>query len=334
MKATVLTGLNQPLQWQEVPTPVPDEGEVLILLKAAALNHRDVWIQKGQYAGLKFPCILGSDGAGVVVEAGPNVDKSWVSKEVILNAGLFWGRNPAFPSKEFRILGLPDDGTFAEYICFPVSHVYPKPPHLTFEEAAAIPLGGLTAYRALFSRAGLKAGEKVLITGIGGGVALLAFQFALSIGAQVYVSSGSDEKLERAKALGAAGGVNYREEDWGKKLAVKAKGLDVILDSAGGKGFGRLIEVAAPGGRIALYGGTSGAWKEVSPQRVFFKQLNIFGTTMGSAEEFEAMLQLISEKQLKPILDQSFPLFEAEQALRRMDGAEQFGKIILQMDQS
>ena len=142
MKAAVLTGVNQPLHWQEVPTPVPAEGEVLIQLKAAALNHRDVWIQKGQYAGLRFPCILGSDGSGVVVETGPKVDKSWIGREVVLNPGLFWGNNPAFPSKEFRILGLPDDGTFAEYIRFSVSHVYPKPTHLTFEEAAALPLGG------------------------------------------------------------------------------------------------------------------------------------------------------------------------------------------------
>lgn len=332
MKASVLGGINQPLQWQEVPTPAPAEGEVLIRLKAAALNHRDVWIQKGQYAGLKFPCILGSDGAGTVVETGPNVDQSWIGKDVVLNPGLFWGSNPAFPAKEFRILGLPDDGTFAEYIRFPVSHTYPKPAHLRFAEAAALPLGGLTAYRALFSRAQLKAGEKVLITGIGGGVALLALQFARSIGAQVYVTSGSDEKLERAKALGAAGGVNYRQEGWSKQLAAQAGGLDVIIDSAGGEGFGRLVEVAAPGGRMGLYGGTSGAWKEVSPQRVFFKQLSLFGTTMGSGQEFEGMLRLIEEKQLKPVLDQSFPISEAEQALRRMDGAEQFGKIVLRMD--
>jgi NADPH:quinone reductase-like Zn-dependent oxidoreductase len=332
MQASVLRGIDQPLQWQQVPTPIPADGEVLIRLKAAALNHRDVWIQKGQYAGLKFPCILGSDGAGTVVETGPNVDTSWMGKEVVLNPGLFWGSNPAFPAKEFRILGLPDDGTFAEYIRFPVSHTYPKPAHLSFEEAAALPLGGLTAYRALFSRAGLKAGEKVLITGIGGGVALWAFQFARSVGAQVYVTSGSDEKLERAKALGAVGGVNYRHEGWSKQLAAQAEGLDVIVDSAGGEGFGRLIEVAAPGGRIALYGGTNGAWKEVSPQRVFFKQLSLFGTTMGSAEEFEAMLQLVQEKQLKPVLDQSFLLSEAEHALRRMDGAEQFGKIVLKID--
>jgi NADPH:quinone reductase-like Zn-dependent oxidoreductase len=332
MKASILKAVNQPMQWKEVPTPVPAEGEVLIRLKAAALNHRDVWIQKGQYAGLKFPCILGSDGAGIVVETGPKVDKSWIGREVVLNPGLFWGSNPAFPAREFRILGLPDDGTFAEYIRFPVSHVYPKPPHLSFEETAALPLGGLTAYRALFSRARLKAGEKVLITGIGGGVALLALQLALSVGAQVYVTSGSDEKLERAKALGAMGGVNYREEGWSKQLAAQTKGLDVIIDSAGGEGFGRLIEVAAPGGRIALYGGTSGAWKEVSPQRVFFKQLSIFGTTMGSAEEFEAMLELVQEKQIRPIVDQHFPLSEAEQALRRMDRSEQFGKIVLRMD--
>ncbi len=336
MKAAVLEGMNQPLVLKDAPTPSPGPGEVLVQLKAAALNHRDVWIQKGQYAGLNYPCIIGSDGVGIVTEVGPDADKALIGKEVIINPGLFWGDNPKFPSKQFRILGLPDDGTFAEYIKIPASHVYAKPAQLSFEEAAAIPLAGLTAFRALFSRAGLQAaegrpGEKVLITGIGGGVALFVLQFAIASGAQVFVTSGSDEKIERAKRLGALGGVNYKAEAWSKKLAVQANGFDIIIDSAGGEGFARLIELAAPGGRIATFGGTQGSWKEISPQRVFYKQLNIFGSTMGSAAEFAAMLRFIEEKSIKPIIDQVYLFAEAEQAMRRMAQSEQFGKLVLKV---
>ena len=336
MQAIVLEGINQPLRLREVPDPLPAAGEVLVELRAAALNHRDVWIQKGQYAGLRFPCILGSDGAGVVGEAGEGV-RSLIGQEVILNPGLFWGDDRRFPAKDFRILGLPDDGTFAQRIRISAAHVHPKPTHLSFEEAAALPLAGLTAYRALFSRAGLQAGEKVLITGIGGGVALFALQFALAAGAQVWVTSGSDEKLEKAKKLGAVDGANYGAENWPKTLATrvnpdgKLPSFDVIVDSAGGEGFRDLIELAAPGGRIALFGGTRGAWQNISPQRVFYKQLSILGSTMGSASEFSAMVQFVEEHRLRPVIDQTFPLAEAERAVRRMDQSMQFGKLVLTM---
>ncbi|MBC7923656.1 MAG: zinc-binding dehydrogenase [Ferruginibacter sp.] len=336
MQAIVLEGINHPLRLQEVPDPVPAAGEVLVGLRAAALNHRDVWIQKGQYAGLRFPCILGSDGAGVVTDAGEGA-RSLIGQEVILNPGLFWGDDSRFPARDFRILGLPDDGTFAQRIRIPASHAHPKPAHLGFEPAAALPLAGLTAYRALFSRAGLRANEKVLVTGIGGGVALFALQFALAAGARTWVTSGSDEKLARANQLGAAGGANYHAVDWPKQLAAQASedgklpGFDVIIDSAGGEGFRNLIELAAPGGRIALFGGTRGAWKDISPQRVFYKQLTILGSTMGSASEFEAMIRFVTTNRLQPVVDRIFPLSQAEEALRRMDQAEQFGKLVLTM---
>ncbi|MES2733315.1 MAG: zinc-binding dehydrogenase [Bacteroidota bacterium] len=334
MKASVLDGLQQPLVLKDVPTPTPAAGEALIQLKAAALNHRDVFIQQGQYPGLKFPCILGSDGAGIVTCVGKDVDESWLGREVIINPGLLWGNNPKYPSKSFRILGLPDDGTFAEYIRIPSSQLYAKPTHLSFEEAAAIPLAGLTGFRALYSRADVQPNDKVLITGIGGGVALCVLQFALASAAQVYVTSSSDAKIEQAKKLGAVGGINYQADDWSKQLKTwtQNEGFDVIIDSAGGEGFGKLIELAAPGGRIAIYGGTHGNWKDVSPQRVFYKQLNIFGSTMGSPQEFQSMLNFIEEKQLHPVIDRIFPLAEAEQAMRRMEKAEQFGKLVLKME--
>jgi NADPH:quinone reductase-like Zn-dependent oxidoreductase len=333
MKALVLEGVNQPIQLKDVPVPQLAPREVRIRVKAAALNHRDVWIQKGQYAGLKFPVTPGSDGAGLVTETGEGVDRNLIGKEVIINAGLFWGDNPKTHNrKTFKILGLPDDGTFAEYVKVPASYVYPKPAHLTFEQAAALPLGGLTAYRALFIRAGLQPGERVLITGTGGGVAQLAMQFAVAAGAQVYVTSGSDEKIARAKEMGAAGGVNYRSADWAGQLKATGGEFDVLVDSAGGEGFVKLVDLAALGGRIVFYGGTNGVINGLVPGKLFWKQLSLLATTMGSEADFEAMLRFVAEKEIVPVVDRVFPLAEGEAALRYMDSATQFGKIVLKVE--
>ncbi|TAE34006.1 MAG: alcohol dehydrogenase [Cytophagales bacterium] len=337
MKAIRLTELNQPVALTEVPKPEPSAGDALIRLKAAALNHRDVFVQKGLYPGISVPVTLGSDGAGVVEAVGEGVDTGLVGQEVIINCGHNWGDNPRFYSWMFKILGMPDDGTFAEYVAVPKQYLYPKPAHLSFTEAAAVPLAGLTAWRALMTRAALKPGEKVLITGIGGGVALFALQFAVAAGADVWVTSGSDEKLERAKTLGAKGGVNYKDPDWHKNL-MKATGggkigyFDVTIDSASGPDFAKLMDTSAPGGRIAVFGGTTGNITNVVPSKVFFKQLNIFGSTMGSDAEFGAMIAFVNEHQVKPVVDQVFPLADAEKALRKMDSGSQFGKIILAVD--
>jgi zinc-binding alcohol dehydrogenase/oxidoreductase len=329
MKALVLEALNVPLVIKDVPTPTVGAGEVLAKVKAAAFNHRDVWIQKGQYAGIKFPSILGSDGAGVVAEVGSDVSKDWLGKEVVINPSLNWGNNPKAQAKDYKILGLPDNGTFAEFVKVPASNVFEKPKHLSFPEAAAIPLAGLTGYRALFTRATLAAGEKVLVTGIGGGVALFVMQFAIAAGASVYVTSGSDEKINQAVALGAKGGVNYKSEAWYKTLQAQAGNFDVIIDSAAGDGFSKLIDLAAAGGRITFFGGTTGAIKDLTPAKIFWKQLSIFGSTMGTSEEFDAMLNFIATHHIKPVVDKVFPFAEAEQAMRRMDSAGQFGKIVL-----
>ncbi len=337
MKAIRLTELNQPVALTEVPKPEPSAGDALIRLKAAALNHRDVFVQKGLYPGISVPVTLGSDGAGVVEAVGEGVDTGLVGQEVIINCGHNWGDDPRFYSWMFKILGMPDDGTFAEYVAVPKQYLYPKPAHLSFTEAAAVPLAGLTAWRALMTRAALKPGEKVLITGIGGGVALFALQFAVAAGAEVWVTSGSDEKLERAKTLGAKGGVNYKDPDWHKNLMKATSGgkigyFDVTIDSASGPDFAKLMDTAAPGGRIAVFGGTTGNITNVVPSKVFFKQLNIFGSTMGSDAEFGAMIAFVNEHQLKPVVDQVFPLADAEKALRKMDSGSQFGKIILAVD--
>ena len=330
MQALVLDGINQPVQLREVPTPQPGPGEVQVHLRAAALNHRDVWIQKGQYAGLKFPVILGSDGAGTVTELGEGVEQGLRGQAVLINPGQNWGDKPAAQGHEFSILGLPHNGTFAEYVCVPARYVQPKPAHLSFEQAAALPLGGVTAYRAVFTRAALQAGERVLINGIGGGVALLALQMAVAAGAEVWVTSGAEEKIEKAVALGAKGGISYKTEKWPASLSKQAGGgFDVLVDSAGGPGFGDLLDAAAPGGRIVFYGATNGDVPDLAARKVFWKQLSLLGSTMGTEQDFTAMVRFFEQHQLVPVVDQTFPLAEGETALRRMEESLQFGKLVL-----
>ena len=340
MKAVQLFETHQPLQYAEVPTPVAGPGKVLVKLRAAAINHRDVFIQQGLYPGIKLPVILGSDGAGVVAEVGVGVDSAWQGRAVIINPALHWGNNPNVYGPDFQILGMPTNGTYAEYIAVDAQYLYPQPAHLSYEQAAALPLAGLTAWRALMTRAGLQesASKKVLITGIGGGAALYALQFSVAVGAEVWVTSGSDEKIDRAKKLGAAGGVNYRQPDWYKTLLVQTGGersgyFDSIIDSAGGPGFSRLTDLAAPGGRIVIFGGTTGNLTDIVPSKLFFKQLTILGTTMGTPDEFANMLTFVSKKQLTPIVDEVFPLAKAELAFDKMKQGQQFGKLVLTQEE-
>jgi zinc-binding alcohol dehydrogenase/oxidoreductase len=336
MKAALLESLHEPLVVKELPTPAPGHSEALVLIKAAALNHRDVWIQKGLYPGIKTPVILGSDGAGIVTEVGDAVDKKWIGKEVIINPSHNWGDNPDFYGPDHKILGLPDNGTFATYCKVEARYLVEKPNHLSFEEAAALPMAGQTAWRALFSRAKLQPRDKVLITGAGGGVAITAIQLAVAAGAEVWVTSGSDNKIKKAIALGAKGGVNYHNSTWFRDLLVNARArkegyFNVIIDSAAGPGFARLIDVAAPGARICMYGGTTGPITGVIPARVFFKQLTILGSTMGTEQEFADMIHFVEQHQLVPVLDEVVELDNIENALRKMDTGKQFGKIVLRI---
>lgn len=332
MKAAILEGVKQPLVIKQVADPQPAAHEVVVKLAAAALNHRDVWIQQGLYAGLKFPIILGSDGAGVVSAVGAEVDQAWLGQAVTLNPGTDWGDNPRAQSRQYKILGLPEDGTFAQLVKAPAKNLVAKPVHLSFTATAALPLGGLTAYRALFTRGGLQPGERVLITGVGGGVAMLAFQFAVACSAQVYVTSGSDEKLERVRQLGALGGVNYREAEWSKKLRTQVAGFDLIFDSAGGDAFPELMELAVPGGRIVTIGATLGNPKGIDLRRVFWKQVSILGSTMGTDRDFAAMIDFVTQHKVEPVIDHIFPLDEAEAAMQRMANAGQLGKIVLAIE--
>lgn len=331
MFAAQLTETNQPLVYAELASPEPGRGEVLIDLKAAALNHRDVYIQKGQYPGVQMPVIPGSDGAGTIAALGEGVTNLSIGQEVVVNPSFGWGSDPRVQSQTYSILGMPRNGTFAQQLVVPALQVFRKPKHLNFNEAAALPLAGLTAWRALMTRAALRKSDRVLITGIGGGVAQFAMLFAVGHGNETWVTSSSAHKLEKAMAAGATGTANYSQEGWADRLQEAAGLFDVIIDSAGGEGFGELTQLVAPGGRIVFYGGTRGKWPRILPQPLFWKQVSILGSTMGTAEEFGEMLKFTEKEQLVPLVDQIFPLQEAQAALNRMDAGDQMGKIVLRI---
>lgn len=327
MRAVQLLGVNQ-LKVVDVPEPTPARGEVVIALRAAALNHRDAWIKAGQYAGLKWHCTLGSDGAGVVVACGEGVDSAWQGREVIVNPSFGWGAREAAQGPEFSILGLPRDGTLAEKIAVPVVQLSPKPAHLSWEEAAALPLAGLTAYRAVFSRAQLQPGERILLSGIGGGVALFALQFAVAAQAEAWVTSSAPEKIARAVTFGARGGFDYRDPQWAKAAATQPGLFDVIVESAGGEGFERLLDVAAPGGRVVFFGATRGNPPVLPMRKVFWRQLSLLGTTMGSPRDWDAMIAFVARHRLRPTVSRVFALDQAAAAFELMEKGEQFGKIV------
>jgi zinc-binding alcohol dehydrogenase/oxidoreductase len=331
-RALSLEDVGAPLKIKTVELPGLKAGEAAVRLYAAALNHRDVWIQKGQYAGLRFPLVPGSDGAGVVEKVGPGVDAGWLGRKVVINPSLDWGPSVEAQGKEFRILGLPDSGTFAEWIKVPAANLAPMPAHLSFEEAAALPLAGLTAYRSLFTRGKVAAGEKLLVTGIGGGVALFLLRFGLAAGARVFVTSGSDDKLRRAADLGAEGGANYKDAAWAEALQAKAGGFfDCVIDSAGGPGFVKLCDLTRPGGRLVFFGATTGNPQELPLRKIFWRQLTLLGSTMGSPAEFADMAKYVEEKQIRPVIDGVYPFEQADEAMRRMDDGGQFGKLILKI---
>lgn len=329
MRAVRLTGINQ-IEIADVPTPSLAAGEALVAIRAAALNHRDVWIMLGQYAGLKYPCIPGSDGAGVVEAVGAGVDRAWIGREVIINPSLNWGADESAQGAGFSILGLPREGTLAEKIAVPAEQLAPKPAHLGWAEAAAVPLAGLTAWRALMTRARLAPGERVLTTGIGGGVALFALQFAVAHGADVWVTSSSDEKISRAVKLGAKGGANYTAPDWTRQLAVPG-GFNVIVDSAGGSGFESVLDLAAPGGRVVFFGATRGNPPVLPMRKVFWRQLSLLGTTMGSPADWSAMTGALAQHRLQPVVSEVVPIERAAEAFALMERGGQFGKIVVQI---
>jgi zinc-binding alcohol dehydrogenase/oxidoreductase len=308
-------GGPQNLRVDEIARPVPADGEVLVRIHAASLNRRDVFITQGLYPKIDLPRTLGSDGAG-------ELD----GKDVVIDPMLGWGENPHLWATTASILGMPHDGTFAQYVAVPKTNVYPKPPHLSVEEAAAIPLAGLTAYRATFTRGQLHAGETVLIPGIGGGVQTFVLLFVKAAGARAIVTSGSEEKLERARALGADATINYSDPEWQKKI--KRGEVDLVVDSSGGDTLNKALGLLRPGGRVVLYGGTR-LESTIRIFPIFWNHLDIRGTSMGSPADFRAMLELVTKHQIRPVIDQVYPMDDVVAAAERLATAAQFGKLVL-----
>ena len=323
MSTMILFGHDRPMETGEITPLMPNEGEVFVRLHAAALNKRDYWITKGKYPGITYPLVLGSDGAGEVE-----------GREVIINPSIGWGDDPEYFEKDFTILGLPDHGTFSDIVKVPEGNIFDKPEHLSWVEAAALPVCGVTAYRAMMTRGSAKSGERMLITGIGGGVATMALLFGIALDMEVWVTSSSNEKISKALTHGAKGGVNYKVDDWEIELGVKAGGkFDLVIDGAGGKGFSKMAALMSPRGRLVIYGGTAGSIDGLSPQRIFWKQLDILGSTMGSPQDFEQMLAFVDEHKIKPIISDVFPLAEVNTAMEIIAGGKQFGKVCLEISQ-
>jgi len=335
MKAVVLhklgdiSELDKNLPIEEVPVPEISDDEVLVKVHYASLNHRDVWITKGLYSKIKLPIILGSDCSGTIEKLGGGVSHLSPGQEVIINPSINWGENEAYQSPSYEILGLPQDGTLAEYVKIKAKYAYPKPAHLNFEQASALPLGGLTAYRAAILKAKIKPSDKVLITGIGGGVATFALLYSLAIGADTYVTSGSDEKITRAVSLGANSGVNYKNDGWDDTL--KEKNITVVIDSSGGDTIAKALDFTAYGARIVTYGATNGTVKDFSIHRVYWKQLQILGSTMGSDRDFGEMLDFVNQNKIIPVVDEVFALANSVSAFKRMNDGGQFGKIVIKI---
>jgi zinc-binding alcohol dehydrogenase/oxidoreductase len=330
MKALVLKEAGK-IELKELPKPVATKGKALVRIKAAALNRRDDWIREGKYPNIKFGVTMGSDGAGIVEEVGDETDQPWVGQEVVINPNIDWGPDADVQSGKYTILGMPVDGTFAEYVLVAIDRLHRKPTHLDFLQAASLPLGGLTAYRALFRKGELKSGQNVLISGFGGGVAQFAFLFAQAAGANVYVTSGSDEKIEKAIKLGAKGAYNYKKQATYTDLWKTKGGFDLVIDSAGGDQLNSFIKVLKPKGKIVFYGATNGLPAKLDLYRMFWNQLSLLGSTMGSDHEFSEMLAFVSKHQIRPLVDSIRPFSKIAESFPDITKPNKVGKIVFQV---
>ncbi len=327
--------MNEPggpevLVLETVPDPEPGPGQVVVSLKAAALNRRDVFVRKG-VAKVPLPLTPGSDGAGVVHAVGTGVSGVAEGDEVVILPSLSWGADLRAPGPGFRILGGPDQGTYAEQIVIPAENVFPKPSRLSWHEAAALPLAGLTAWRALMTRARIIPGETVLVIGIGGGVATFALHLAKAAGCRVVVTSSSNDKLAAARDLGADVGVNYAEvgDDWPAAVReANGGGVDVVIDSVGSTWAGS-VDACAPGGRVVVFGGTGGGKVQMQVRPVTVGQIALLGTTMGSPAEFRQLLTAVDTQDWRPVVDSVRPLADAAAAHAREENGLHFGKLVL-----
>jgi NADPH:quinone reductase-like Zn-dependent oxidoreductase len=308
------------LRVEEIPDPEAGAGEVLVGLRAGGLNHLDVWVRKG-LPSVPKPRILGADGAGVVVALGEGVDSFEVGERVVVNPGIpHDGR--------ITVIGEHTDGTHCELKAIPAGQLYPLAESLTFEEGAAFPLVFETAYRMLVTKASVREGEWALIWGIGGGVALAAFELCRALGVRTIVTSSSPEKLARIEADAT---VDHANDDVVEavKEATDGRGADVVVETVGEATWQRSLQSARHGGRITVCGATTGPNPPAALHRIWWKQLSIHGSTMGTKKDFDGVYELVASGRVRPLIDEVFPLSEARAAHERMEAGEQLGKIVL-----
>jgi len=303
---------------ETVPDPIPAEGEVLVELRCAALNRRDSYVAAGTYP-FPLPLIPGSDGAGVRRDTG---------EEVVVYPGFGWPPGAAFPPAPIGILGGPRDGTYAELVALPAENLYPRPRRFSWEESAAFPLAALTAYRALFTRARLQPNETVLVLGAGSGVSTFAVQLASQALARVGVTSSSDEKIDRARGLGAEWGVNYvTTPDW--PAAVKERGgVDVVIDAIGST-WQQSLDCLRLGGRVVVFGATGGTDVGLHVRPFYFEQRSLLGTMLGGPDDLTGLLRMVADGSWCPVIDSVQPLADAAATVERLVSGEQFGKLVL-----
>ena len=340
MKALVIRahgGIDQ-LEIAEMPRPMIGPNDVLVNVKAVALNHLDLFVRNGAPSlKLAMPHIPGSDVAGVIAEVGANVRGLAVGTRVTINAGLSCGHceycigGEESLCAEFKILGEHTTGGAAEYVSVPAVNVLPIPDSMSFEQAAAAPLVFLTAWRALISRARLRAGEDVLVLGAGAGVATAAIQIAKLAGARVFATSSSDAKLEKAKQIGADVLLNYTTQEWDREVfkLTNKRGVDIVFESVGAATWAKSVRALRRGGRMVVIGATSGPNPEEEIRQIFWKQIEIVGSTMSNQREFREVMKLVFAGKLTPIIDVVLPLERAREAHARLESGEQFGKIVL-----
>ncbi|MET3574554.1 zinc-binding dehydrogenase [Bhargavaea ullalensis] len=316
-------------EWKlkDMPDPKPGPGEVVVALKTAGLNRRDLYIP-ARRGDDKEAVVIGSDGAGIVESAGEGVAGIKEGDEVIINPALRWYEQSAAPPEEFDILGMPDNGTMAEKIVISAEQIEPKPEHLSWEEAGVLALAAMTGYRALVTRGRLKAGETVFIPGAGSGVATYLIQFAKALGARVIVTSRSEEKRRLALKTGADRALETGE-DW--QAALSGETVDLVIDSVGEATFSRSFSVLKKGGRFVTFGATTDDRVDFDLRTFFYGQYDLLGSTMGSREELRDLLRLMKEKGIRPVIDSSFPLSRVEDAMTLLSDSTQFGKIAIRI---
>ena len=330
MKALQLNS-DKELNIVDVEIPEVKPNEVLVKVKASALNHRELWLRKGLYPGMSLPCILGADGAGTIEKIGDDVNEIMLGKDVVIYPAYDWGDKQHTSAKQFRVLGMPDPGTMAEYIAILESNVVIKPEYLTWPESAAMPLANLTAWRALKYNGKVKKGDKVLITGIGGGVAQAGLSFCPHLGVEVYVTSSSPEKIEQAVAAGAKGGVNYKNPDWPLEIKEMAGKIDLVLDSSPPAELDSYMAFLNMGARIVYYGSTGSRSTQIkNMSRFFLKHISFIGSTMGSPSDFFEMIAFMEQHEIRPTVDKTFAFKDALKAFDALESGQQVGKIVLQ----